>query len=45
VIFKGSAAGPRPKIRAPTRGESVGGVCPDDDEWAVIGGVQGEIED
>lgn len=27
--------GPRPKRRGPKSGESVGGVCPDEAEWAV----------
>jgi len=35
VWWKGNAAGPRPKRRGPKSGERVGGVCPEDDEWAV----------
>ena len=28
--------GPRPKRRGPNKGESVGGVCPDEALWAVM---------
>jgi hypothetical protein len=35
VWWKGSAAGPRPKIRGPKSGERVGAVGPEDEEPAV----------
>jgi hypothetical protein len=44
VWWNGSAAGPRPKRRGPKRGESVGGVCPDGDEW-LRAGKEGETVD
>ena len=34
-MVEGSADGLRPNRRGPRRGESVGGVCPDDEEWDV----------